>query len=279
MFFNQINFKANFMKRLLFFIVMVVLLMPVHAFAAEIQWIDNQKIGAIFKDAGVEGTFVLYDPVNNTFTGYNQSRAAESFLPASTFKLPNSLIGLSTGAVNSVDDIIPYDGKPQYMKAWEKDMGLREAIRVSNVPVYQELARRIGLTKMREALAAMHYGNEQTGDKVDQFWLEGPIAISALEQARFCASLAQGTLPFDAKVQSAVREISLVEKGEGWALFGKTGAAARVKPQIGWWVGWVQKDNRIYAFALNTNLVDFEKDLPKRIELGRKALTALGLLP
>ena len=267
------------MKKLFFSIVMVVLLMAVHAFTAEIQWTDNQKIEEIFKDAGVEGTFVLYDPADNTFTGYNQSRAAERFLPASTFKLPNSLIGLSTGAVKSVDDIIPCDGGPRYMKAWEKDLGLREAIRVSNVPVYQELARRIGLIKMREALADMHYGNEQTGDKVDLFWLEGPLAISALEQARFCASLAQGSLPFDEKVQSVVREISLVEKGEQWALFGKTGAAARVKPQIGWWVGWVQQDNRIYAFALNTNLVDFEKDLPKRVELGRKALTALNLLP
>ena len=267
------------MKRLLFSIVMLVLLTPAHALATEIQWTDNQKIEEIFKSAGVEGTFVLYDPVNNTFTGYNQPRAAERFYPASTFKLANSLIGLSSGAVKSVDDILPYGGKPQRIKAWEKDMGLREAIRVSNVPVYQELARRIGLAKMREALAAMHYGNEQAGDNVDQFWLEGPLVISAVEQTRFCASLAQGTLPFPANIQSAVREISLAEKGEGWTLYGKTGTVSATQPQIGWWVGWVQKGDHIYAFALNINMEDPQKDSPKRIGLGRKALAVFKLLP
>ena len=267
------------MKKVFLSLVMLFFLMPTFSFATEIQWIDNQEIEEIFKAAGVTGTFVLYDPDKDMFTGYNQSRATERFYPASTFKLANSLIGLSTGAVKNVDEILPYGGKPQDIKAWEKDMGLREAIIISNVPIYQELARRIGLTKMREALASMHYGNEQTGDKVDLFWLEGPLLISALEQAYFCASLAQGTLPFSEDVQSIVREISLVEAGDGWALFGKTGAATKAQPQIGWWVGWVQKDKHIYAFALNINLVDYENDISKRTELGRKALSALKLLP
>lgn len=267
------------MKNVLLSFLMTLLFLPVHALAADIRWTENREIENIFTAAEVTGTFVLYNPADDTFTGYNRARAVEPFIPASTFKLANSLIGLSTGAVKSVDDILPYGGKPQNVKAWEKDMGLREAIRVSNVPIYQELARRIGLARMREALKVMHYGNEETGKNVDQFWLEGPLAITAVEQARFCAALAQGTLPFAEAVQSAVREISLVEQGDGWELYGKTGAATKAQPQIGWWVGWVHKDNRIYAFALNMNLVDLKKDMPKRVELGRKALTALKLLP
>jgi beta-lactamase class D len=34
--------------------------------------------------------------------------------------------------------------------AWEKDMTLGEAMQASAVPVYQELARRIGLSLMQE---------------------------------------------------------------------------------------------------------------------------------
>ena len=64
-------------------------------------------------------------------------------------KVANSLIGLSTGAVRSADEVLPYGGKPQRFKAWEHDMSLRDAIKASNVPVYQELARRIGLERMR----------------------------------------------------------------------------------------------------------------------------------
>ena len=52
--------------------------------------------------------------------------------------------------MKSVDEVLPYGGKPQPRKEWERDMGLREAIKMSNVPIYQELARRIGIVRMRE---------------------------------------------------------------------------------------------------------------------------------
>ncbi|MBD3824082.1 MAG: class D beta-lactamase, partial [Epsilonproteobacteria bacterium] len=50
------------------------------------------------------------------------------YFPASTFKIANSLIGLSSGAVKSVDEILPYKGpaKP-YIPEWEEDMGLTKA--------------------------------------------------------------------------------------------------------------------------------------------------------
>src|SRR5690606_10185028 len=118
------------------------------------------------------------------------------FVPASTFKIPNTLIGLATGAVKSVDEIFPYGGQPQPFKTWEKDMGLREAITLSNVPVYQELARRIGLERMQLNLLNMDFGNNEIGTVVDRFWLDGPLKISAVEQTRFLAKLAQGQLLF-----------------------------------------------------------------------------------
>lgn len=42
-------------------------------------------------------------------------------------------------------------------------MGLRGAMKVSNVPLYQELARRIGLQRMGEAIVRLVYGNQQIG--------------------------------------------------------------------------------------------------------------------
>jgi beta-lactamase class D len=108
------------------------------------DWQDSPVIGKLFNSSNVKGTFVLYDPGANRFIGHDRVRAGTRFIPASTFKIPNSLIGLSSGAVKSVDEVLPYGGKPQPIKAWEHDMGLREAIKISNVPIYQELARRIG---------------------------------------------------------------------------------------------------------------------------------------
>jgi len=239
------------------------------------EWQENKAIGALFAKAKLKGTFVLYDVKNDKFIGHNHLRAKTRFIPFSSFKIPNSLIGLSVGAVKNVDEVFPYDGKSYWMKSWEKDMDLREAIKISNVPVYQELARRIGIERMQTALKKMDYGNADVGNQVDTFWLKGPLKISAIEQAQFLVKLAQGTLPFPSDAQKAVGEITLQEQGKDWALHFKTGSG-----NIGWWVGWVNKGDEVYSFALNVNekedISRIADRLKKRIDLGRASLRELG---
>ena len=242
------------------------------------SWQENREVGELFKNAGVEGTFVLYDVSSQTHIGHDEARANRRFVPASTFKIPNTLIGLSVGAVKSVDDPLPYKGPAQpFIQAWARDMGLREAIALSNVPIYQELARRIGLERMREGVVALDYGNMEIGAGVDVFWLNGPLRISAVEQARFLARLARGALPLPAAVQQSVREIVLLERGPNWTLHGKTGWENAPGPGVGWWVGWVEKEGRIYAFALNMEMQN-PSDGNRRLELGKASLKLLGIL-
>lgn len=246
--------------------------------ASAAGWEESLKVGELFKSAGVNGAFVLYDVTADLFIGHDRTRAETRYVPASTFKIPNSLIGLSVGAVKSVDEIIPYNGDPHpFISAWARDMGLREAIALSNVPIYQELARRIGLERMRENVAKIDYGNKEIGASVDDFWLNGPLKISAVEQTRFLAKLAQGALPFPKAFQENVRDIVLLEKEGNSKLYGKTGWQNAPGQGIGWWVGWVEKEGRVYAFALN---IDIQKafDAAKRLELGKASLKALGVL-
>ena len=143
-----------------FFALFIFLLLK-QAYAFETT--SSPVVEKLFNEADVTGTFVLYDVNADRFVIHNLQRAEKRFIPASTFKIANSLIGLSTGAVTGIDEVLPYGGKPQPFESWEQDMGLRNAIRISNVPVYQELARRIGLEGMRENLVAMPYGNAETG--------------------------------------------------------------------------------------------------------------------
>ena len=262
----------------IFAIIITVFVSQAHS----LDWQQKPQIKQLFDDAGVRGTFVLYDVTGNHFSGHNHSRATTRFIPASTFKVANSLIGLATGAANSVNEIIPYGGQPQPYKHWEQDMGLADAIRISNVPVYQELARRIGLERMRDHITKLQYGNAATGAVVDTFWLKGPLAISAVEQTRFLARLAQGSLPLATDVQAQVRNIILLEQGKDWALYAKTGTAITPSPDIGWWVGWVVKNRqtqpRVYSFAVNIDLLQ-QGDAAKRIALGKASLKALGIIP
>ena len=246
---------------------------------AGLRWREDPRLGALFRQAGLEGSVVLLDRRRGELVGSNRERALSRFTPASTFKIANSLIGLSVGAVASVDTVLPYrSDAPPFSPAWEKDMGLREAIVVSNVPIYQELARRIGLGRMQAAVDRLGYGNRQIGSVVDSFWLRGPLAISAVEQTLVLDRLARQALPFPRQAQRAVREITLVESGPGWELHAKTGWQNGPNPGVGWWVGWVERQGVAYPFALNLDIRQ-RSDGAARQRLGRAALELLGLLP
>ncbi|WP_433422861.1 class D beta-lactamase [Microtetraspora malaysiensis] len=240
--------------------------------------IVRDDLQALFRQAGVRGTFALFDVRQGRTTVVDAARAQKRLIPASTFKIPHSLIALETKAVKDENEVIPYGGQPQQFPEWEHDMNLRDAIRVSNVPVFQTLARRIGLKRENQWVNRLNYGNRQIGPVVDRFWLDGPLEISAVEQTRFLSRLARQQLPASKKNQLTVRELLKVEEKDGYALFAKTGWGMSTTPNIGWWVGWVERGGRLYTFALNID-VNTDKDTEKRIPLTRDLLTTLGVLP
>ena len=256
-------------------VVSAVILSASAAGAAEMT--ERADLAEIFAAQGVAGTFVAYDVAADRAIAVDPDRAARRLIPASTFKVANSLIALETGVIADADEIVPYGGKPQPIKAWEADMSIRHAIRVSNVPVYQELARRIGLPRYRAWLDRLGYGNADPGDQVDVFWLRGPLAISAVEQTRFLARLARRDLPASDRSQELVRDILRIERGDGYALYAKTGWSIASTPQLGWWVGWVERGDTLHTFALNIDM-HANADARKRIPLGRALLAKLGLL-
>lgn len=225
-----------------------------------------------FARHGFSGTFAAYDPGADRLVTLNAKRAATRFVPASTFKVANSLIALEVGAVKDADEMFRYDGKPRMVAAWQKDMTLREAVTASNVPVFQEIARRVGLETYRTWLARLDYGNRETGEIVDRFWLDGPLAISAIEQARFLARLAERRLPMSERSQDIVRDIVRIEETDGRTLFAKTGWDGK----IGLWAGWVEHGARKTAFALNMDMAR-SVDAPKRTEIGKAILSRLGI--
>lgn len=248
------------------------------ACAQAAPWSPSPALGALFEDAGVSGTLVVYDVGADRLYGHDEARARTRFVPASTFKIPHTLIGLATGAVADVDEVLPYGGQAQPFPQWEHDMGLREAIAISAVPIYQSLARRIGPERMREAVTRLGYGNRAVEGPIDRFWLDGPLAISAVEQAVFLAHLAEGRLPYPVALQRQVAEVILLERGGDWRLYGKTGWQGAPGPGVGWWVGWVERQGRVFAFALNIDMRGPD-DGPRRLALGREGLRLLGVLP
>lgn len=230
---------------------------------------------------GLTGTFACLDVVNDSLTMAYPARAERRFIPASTFKIANALIALETGAVRDDREVFHWDGAPRDFKSWEQDMTLRQAIPASNVPVFQEIARRVGLKRYEEWLEKLDYGNREVGDNVERFWLDGPLAISAIEQARFLAFLARSELQMSKRSQELVRDMLKFETKDGQTLYAKTGWCTSTTPNIGWWVGWIEVPGagapQIHTFALNIDMAGAD-DAPKRFALGRAMLSKLSLL-
>jgi beta-lactamase class D len=232
-----------------------------------------------FAAHGVVGSFALLGP------GSHVPRMVclgddplERTIPASTFKLPNLLLGLELGVVTPETNF-HWDGTPRTMKRWERDLTLAEALQVSCVPCFQEVARGIGLARMRSGLQALGYGDADPGLAVDRFWLDGPLSISVVEQVAFVRRLADGVLPFKAEHLAFVREAMHLEDGPGYRLFAKTGWGDAPEPDVGWFVGWVEVAGQRWAFATRLRLPGTQAEalLPLRREVTLELLHELGV--
>ena len=249
------------------FYIILLLLTPISLFSLpNLQ--EDPQIKAIFDKHNVNGTFVLYSVSEDTTIGYNEKRAQEQFIPGSIFKIPNSAIALSERIITNVDTIFyKHRGEKVFLPVWTNDMSLRDAMKHSNVPAFQQIAKTIELRKMQEYLNKFNYGNKKIGDTVDKFWLEGPLKISALEQVDFLQKLFSLESYMSLSIQEQLKDILLLEEKNDWKLYGKTGWPSKV----GWFVGWIEKDNKRYFFALNMDLENFE-DLPLRQEITEEIL-------
>ncbi len=238
--------------------------------------LHRDDLSSVFDRYGTKGTFVFLDVTRNEMTFVGVKRATVRHYPASTFKVANSLIALETGVIADENEVIPYGGEPQFLKAWEQDMSIRDGIRISNLPVFRELARRIGPDRYAPYLEKLAYGNQDISANPDLFWLKGPLKISAVEQVAFLIRLAAQELPLSQRSQMLVRDIMQLESKGSATLFGKTGWTTAPDPDIGWFVGWVEREGRTYVFALNMDMGGRE-DASKRIDISKDLLAEFGV--
>jgi beta-lactamase class D len=236
-----------------------------------------------FRALDAEGAFVLHDLSANRMLVHNPGRASQGFLPASTFKILNSLIALETGVLRDEHEIISWDGVDRG-DWWNGDQAATRAFQRSSVWFYQEVARRVGEERMRGWVERVAYGNRETGGGIDRFWLEGDLRISAEEQVDLLRRLYTRDLPFSERSQAIVKGLMLMETGDGYVLRGKTGWARQFGPEhtlhTGWLVGWVEREGDTYLFA--TQIGSSGRDFPMRRaqqEITRGALRELGVLP
>lgn len=247
----------------------------------------SQDLSPFFGDT--VGAFVLYDLKNDRYIRHNQKRCRERFSPKSTFKIPNSLIGLETGVIKDSEFVIPWDRQkypPQDnwnaepFSHWAQDHTLRTAIKYSVVWYYRELALRVGQQRMKKYLAQLSYGNQRMGNRVDDFWLDNSLKISADEQVEFLKAFYAEKLPVSKRSIGVVKDILLLEQTPAYRLSAKTGGGSIAGGKvIGWFVGYLETGGNVYFFATNIEGPTYAAIRDRRIEITKRILASLGYLP
>src|ERR1700688_4760287 len=233
-------------------------------------------LAKLFADAGTAGTFVGYKVDDYLVISSDSDRSGEAKLPASTFKIPNSLIALETGVVGDPDkDVFKWDGVVRSIEAWNRDHTMRTAIAASAVPVYQEIARRIGAERMQKYLDLFEYGNRDIGGGIDQFWLTGNLRIDPVQQVDFVDRLRRGVLPVSKRSQDLVRDILPVTKVGDAVIRAKSGLLGAEQGRLGWMVGWAEKGRQQTVVALNMDCVE-SRHIADRMAISQQCLADIG---
>ena len=259
-------------------IYIFILLLPLSAIFGQTQFTQRFQ--------NFEGTIVVYDQNTDSSMIFNQDRAKIRFSPFSTFKIPNSIIALETGIVTDVDQFIKWDGQKYpaqdwWPAAWNGEHNLRSGIKYSVVPLYRHIASQIGEERMKHYVDEFDYGNRDISSGIDNFWLNGSLAISALEQIDFLRKFYPGRLNVSPKTVSAVKSILIQEKTGTYTFSAKTGGGYLDKEQtraLGWLVGYVEKDENVYYFALNIEGRSFDEIREPRIVITKNILKDLGII-
>ncbi|RAX58429.1 hypothetical protein CCZ01_03160 [Helicobacter monodelphidis] len=234
--------------------------------------IINQKLESIFKKYGVKGVLVIQagfcnqeeiekcpkystiykQNIKNNSNDFNRSKIR--YMPASTFKIYHSLFALDSGIIPNVDkNFYHYSGESVAIESWKSDANLRNAMHKSQVPAFQQIAQKLGKVRMQNYLTTLHFGNETIGEKLDYFWLDNSLKISAQEQISLIGRLSTLSLPFSKENQQQVIDIIALEKGQNYTLYGKTGLTRFDSSGISWFVGFLDYKGIIYPFAFNAD--------------------------
>jgi len=221
------------------------------------------EFSVILDSLKVKGSILIYDVNNKTYYSNDFLWAKTAIIPASTFKIPNSIIALETGIVKSDSTIFKWNGEKRSFKKWEEDLTFKKAFQVSCVPCYQEIARKVGLKRMKTYLKKLNYqGMVFDTLTIDNFWLQGKSKISQMQQIDFLERFYFSKLPISKRTENIMKDIMQIEKTENYLLSGKSGWGMRNDLNNGWLVGYLVTNNSVYFFATNvekqeTNMDEF----------------------
>jgi len=237
---------------------------------------------------GLDGCIVVYDESADQYIRYNETRASTRFSPCSTFKIPNAAIALETGIIPGSDFVIDWNSN-LYPKqnwwtddpwaTWARSHTMKSAIQYSVVWYFKELARMIGEQRYNEYLKVMNYGSRDISGGLTQFWLVSSLTISPDEQVEFLRRFYHNDFGFKPESIDQVKDAIVLEDNDSYRLSGKTGTGMIDDRTMGWLVGYVEKNNNVYYYALNIESTDYDRIRSSRLDIVKSVFREMGVIP
>ena len=229
-----------------------------------------------FQECNLAGSITLYDYNAKKWISSDLADSNHPTLPASTFKIINTLIALETQVIADENETIPWPGSTDTVKYGYRpeiyhDMSMKDAFQASAGWAYVELAKKIGKDQYRNYLSACHYGNVDLSIADDDFWNFGNFTISPANQIKILVGVYEETLPFRKESFEILKRIMIEEQSEDYTLRAKTGWTRDGGKDTGWWVGYVERDDNVYFFA--TRLVKDRATINPNFRRCRKEIT------
>ncbi|WP_289029141.1 penicillin-binding transpeptidase domain-containing protein [uncultured Paraglaciecola sp.] len=255
---SEINLK--------YFGLLVIWVLSANIYAAQ------NKIESLYRANNINGAILIESEDGKIKYQYNVDDK-ESFVPASTFKIPNTLIILEEGLIKSDSEVINWDGVEREYAVWNKDQTLKTAFQHSCVWCYQRYAKKLGHTKYHKYLRDFNYGNQLTGSEITRFWLDGDLRVSVQDQVNFLRKLYAENLPIQKPHIKTLKSIMLSESNSQIKVWSKTGWSGK----DGWYVGYLVVNEQTWFFA-NHIEINQSSDLALRKKLTMEAFKALKIV-
>ena len=215
-----------------------------------IKLISNLELSNAFH--GYEGSFVLYNSRENTWSVYDPDNARKRISPNSTYKIYDALLGLESGVISPESSVISWNGEACPFEAWEGDQDLNSAIKNSVNWYFQSIDSQLGSDSIKSFLHTIQYGNQQTGSDMDLYWTDSSLKISPLEQVELLKKFNENEFHFSPDNISAVKKALQLSSSDAGNFFGKTGTGRINNRDVnGWFVGYVETSDNTYYFSVN----------------------------
>lgn len=244
-----------------FCLIMIFLLGTVPAltaYAAENQYhwdtasktVSYADLSAYFEE--YDGSFVLYDLKNDSWTIHDIEHAALQVSPDSTYKIYDALFGLEEGIITAENSFIAWNHQQYPFELWNSDQTLPSAMTASVNWYFQEIDRQLGAASVYDYIQKIGYGNKDTGNDLSSYWLESSLKISPIEQVELLTKLYRNDFDFAQKNIDAVKEAICLSSSETETYYGKTGTGRVNALDInGWFIGYAETADNVYFFATN----------------------------